>query len=348
MMYRMKQLHHPLLFALSRRLLQAKPLQHHKPTAWVRFFSQEKTKGLTDTLPPGSSTVSKPSSDSVKSTLTKPSLKERIMAELRHYWHGTKLFGAETKASCGILKRYYFPGDAKAVELTRRELLQLARSRVDVLKLFPFMIFVIVPFLEFALPVVLKFFPNMLPSTFESVEQREAKYMRVEEKRRAVATMLRAWLQANHSSVLEKFDLEPSTNLPGRVAHLRKLSIGFASPSTPLSQPLLGHVSRFLGHATYYPSAVLISRLRTALSNIRADDLLIQKEGGPAKLTLDELRAACFVRGIPVLDGNVERMQRELLEWIEWTTKEVSHVSLEWILCHALRLSEAKTVSRTN
>ena len=35
------------------------------------------------------------------------------------------------------------------------------------MRLIPFSVFVVVPFMEFLLPVALKLFPNMLPSTFE-------------------------------------------------------------------------------------------------------------------------------------------------------------------------------------
>ena len=45
--------------------------------------------------------------------------------------------------------------------------LQLKRTTQDLLRLVPFSVFVIVPFMEFLLPVALKLFPNMLPSTFE-------------------------------------------------------------------------------------------------------------------------------------------------------------------------------------
>ena len=41
------------------------------------------------------------------------------------------------------------------------------RTTQDLLGLIPFAVFVIVPFMEFLLPVALKLFPNMLPSTFE-------------------------------------------------------------------------------------------------------------------------------------------------------------------------------------
>ena len=44
---------------------------------------------------------------------------------------------------------------------------QLKRTTQDLLRLIPFAVFVVVPFMEVLLPVALKLFPNMLPSTFE-------------------------------------------------------------------------------------------------------------------------------------------------------------------------------------
>ncbi len=49
----------------------------------------------------------------------------------------------------------------------RRERKQLTRTTADVFRLVPFIIFLVVPFMEVLLPVALKVFPNMLPSTFE-------------------------------------------------------------------------------------------------------------------------------------------------------------------------------------
>ena len=45
----------------------------------------------------------------------------------------------------------------------------------DVFRLVPFSVFVIVPFMELLLPVALKLFPGMLPSTFTTSSQREEK-----------------------------------------------------------------------------------------------------------------------------------------------------------------------------
>lgn len=60
--------------------------------------------------------------------------------------------------------------------------MQLKRTTVDLLRLIPFSVFVIVPFMEFLLPVALRLFPNMLPSTFESgmaSAEKERKLLRV-------------------------------------------------------------------------------------------------------------------------------------------------------------------------
>lgn len=45
--------------------------------------------------------------------------------------------------------------------------LKLRRTTGDLLRLIPFVPFLVIPFMELLLPVALKLFPNMLPSTFE-------------------------------------------------------------------------------------------------------------------------------------------------------------------------------------
>ena len=55
----------------------------------------------------------------------------------------------------------------------RRERKQLTRTTADVFRLVPMLVFVLVPFMELLLPVALKLFPNMLPSTFEDKLKKE-------------------------------------------------------------------------------------------------------------------------------------------------------------------------------
>jgi hypothetical protein len=86
----------------------------------------------------------------------------KIKKELHHYWVGTKLLYTEIKTTIKIVWRLLHGG-----KLSRRERRQLVRTTTDLLRVIPFLVIVIVPFMEFSLPVLLKLFPNMLPSTFE-------------------------------------------------------------------------------------------------------------------------------------------------------------------------------------
>ena len=52
--------------------------------------------------------------------------------------------------------------------------MQLVRTTADMFRLVPFAVFIIVPFMEFLLPVALKLFPNMLPSTFKEKDKEVA------------------------------------------------------------------------------------------------------------------------------------------------------------------------------
>ncbi len=69
---------------------------------------------------------------------------------------------SEIKVTKQILQRV-----VQGHELTRRERNQLVRTSTDLFRLIPFAIIVVIPFMELLLPVLLKVFPNMLPSTFE-------------------------------------------------------------------------------------------------------------------------------------------------------------------------------------
>lgn len=53
---------------------------------------------------------------------------------------------------------------------------QLVRTTSDLFRLLPFSVFIIIPFMEFLLPVALKLFPGMLPSTFETANEKVYSY----------------------------------------------------------------------------------------------------------------------------------------------------------------------------
>lgn len=88
--------------------------------------------------------------------------KKEIQATLHHYWVGFKLLGVDVKISSKLLLKL-----ARGKTLSRREKQQLTRTTADIFRLVPLSVFIVVPFMEFLLPVFLKLFPNMLPSTFQ-------------------------------------------------------------------------------------------------------------------------------------------------------------------------------------
>lgn len=85
---------------------------------------------------------------------------------LRHVYHGFRLFFINTRLAWKYSRQL-----KKGVALTRRERLLLESSTQDLLRLVPFSFFIVVPFAELLLPVALKMFPGLIPSTFESESQ---------------------------------------------------------------------------------------------------------------------------------------------------------------------------------
>lgn len=49
---------------------------------------------------------------------------------------------------------------------------QFVDTVTDLFRLLPFSVFIIVPFLEFTLPIFIKFFPGMLPTTFQTKDDK--------------------------------------------------------------------------------------------------------------------------------------------------------------------------------
>ncbi|KIY96009.1 hypothetical protein MNEG_11952, partial [Monoraphidium neglectum] len=89
-------------------------------------------------------------------------VKKTVKHEAHHYWVGTKLLATDVRIASGLAFKAM-----RGNTLTRRERRQLTRTTADIVRLVPMIVILLVPFMELALPVLLKIFPNMLPSTFE-------------------------------------------------------------------------------------------------------------------------------------------------------------------------------------
>ncbi|KAF8984113.1 hypothetical protein BGZ46_008834 [Entomortierella lignicola] len=280
--------------------------------------------------------------------LQRRQLWERVKKELIHYWHGTKLLGKEIEVSLALASRL-----AQGNKLTRREQQQLRKTSRDLLRLIPFSVFVIVPFMEFLLPVALKLFPNMLPSTFEDSLTQQEKIRKLAKVRLEMAKFLQESIKepnihgTRRAAVAQEFDEffkkiratgeQPSTQELLHIASLFPEGLTFDS----FSRPQLISVCRYMNLNAIGTSTILRYQIQIKMNSIKKDDKLIAEEGVNS-LTTKELQIACQHRGIPTNGVSSERLRRELTQWLDiHLTHSIPHSIL--ILSRALSLSDTTT-----
>ncbi|XP_045769487.1 mitochondrial proton/calcium exchanger protein isoform X3 [Maniola jurtina] len=276
----------------------------------------------------------------------KKSLKERIMGELRHYYHGFRLLFIEVRISASLLFKIL-----KGHSLTRREHRLLVTTIGDLFRMVPFIVFIVVPFLEFALPVFIKLFPNMLPSTFESRSQTEAKLKQHLKVKLEMAKFFQETLdqmapQASnrHSELAKEFTgFFNKIRTSGDVAtseEIMKFSKLFEDEITldSLQRPHLVALCKVLNVSTIGTSAMLRFHLRMKLRSLAADDKMIAKEGVDS-LNFSELQQACKARGMRAYGVSEERLRKELRNWLDLSLNEKVPQSL-LLLSRALMVPE--------
>lgn len=301
---------------------------------------------------------------------SKPSLWIRFKQEVDHYKQGSVKFGQETKASFNILLKLYKSNSIDT--LSRRERMQLARTGADMLRLVPFSIFVLVPFLELLLPIFIKLFPNMLPSTFENSETRKNRIDAISHSRKTAhdalhlvlldlttsqdktnssslspspssttsyltlsAKKLSEILQETHISTASHPIKERLSELGSLIQSNKISSTGFTPES--LSTQHLNAICSLLGITSLkskgkqtLPIVKIVNsrliflgtdalrrfRLRTHLQELKKDDKLISLEGVDSLLPA-ELVQACQMRGIPTLNLDTTKSEKEYLETLK-------------------------------
>lgn len=239
-------------------------------------------------------------------------LMKRIQDELVHYYHGFRLLFINVGVSWNFFVRL-MNGD----QLTRREKKQLIRTTSDLFRLVPFSVFIIVPFMELTLPIFLKFFPNMLPSTFQTASERDAKSKATLKVKLEMAKFLQQTLDemaingdGRQSRTAKEFadffaKMRNSGRQPASVEDILKFSKLFEDEITldSLNRAQLMALCRVLEIPPIGPGNLLRFQLRTRLRHLAADDKLIKKEGVDS-LSVAELQAVCRARGMRSLGGN--------------------------------------------
>ncbi|PPR03519.1 hypothetical protein CVT24_007005 [Panaeolus cyanescens] len=244
---------------------------------------------------------------------------KKVKHEAQHYWHGSKLLVSEVRISSGLQWKILQGGT-----LTRRERRQLKRTTQDLLRLVPFAVFIVVPFMELLLPVALKLFPNMLPSTFEdkfAAEEKQRKLLRVrlDMAKFLQETLRESGLKANAhilgSDAFKEFFRKASES--PSAADIINVARLFDDDLTldNLSRPQLVSMSRYMGLNAFGTDNFLRGAIRARLLHLRRDDQLINAEGVDS-LSTSELQAACQSRGIRTSGVSPARLREELAMWI--------------------------------
>jgi len=266
------------------------------------------------------------SSDNEAVAVPKKSLWVRFVAEVKHYYHGFKLLGLDVRIASRSLWRILH-----GEKLLRRELNQFRRAVSDIFRLVPFSVFIIIPGAELALPLAIKLFPNMLPSTFETFSKRETRL----KKELRVKLEMSKFLQdtVEEIAVRTKKSSKKSDAADDFISFLQKIR-GAEEP--PTNTEILKHAKFFKDQLTLdnmsrqqllalckliqVPAVgyddLLRFLLQMKLNSISEDDKMIQEEGINS-LTDGELMSACQARGMRALGLSKQRLQTQLSEWID-------------------------------
>jgi len=266
-----------------------------------------------------------------KEVQVKKSLGERVMAELKHYYSGFKLLYLDVKISSKIIWK-----TVHGKTLSRRENRQLVRTVSDLFRLVPFSVFIIVPFMELLLPVALKLFPGMLPSTFTSADEREVKLRRALKAKLEYARFLQKTLDSmgptdsssHHSKSASEFvkyydKMKAGTAEPVTNKDILKFSKLFEDEITldNMTRGQLVAICRLLEFTPIGTNAFLRFQIEMQLRKLKADDVIIAKEG-VEQMTVAELQTACKERGMRAVGLTKEKLVNQLKQWIELSTNE--------------------------
>jgi len=206
--------------------------------------------------------------------------------------------------------------------------MQLKRTTQDLLRLIPFSFFLIVPFMELLLPVALKLFPNMLPSTFADSFKEDEKKRKLLKVRLEMAKFLQETVRESGikspDKIKESEDFKeffrkvrstgenPTTDEVVNVSRLFEDDLTLDN----LTRPQLVSMCRYMNINAFGTDNFLRYTIRDRMKKLKEDDKQIQSEGIDS-LSTAELQHACQSRGIRTIGVSEEHLRHELGQWID-------------------------------
>jgi len=247
---------------------------------------------------------------------------------LKHLWVGTKLLAKNTQIATRLVMRV---GEGKPLSRSQQKLLM--RTSTDLLRLIPFSFFILIPFMEIFLPVALKVFPNMMPTTFMDKKEREKKQAKTLQSNIKSAQQLRdVMLERVHLVSLED-DQHKSDEAVEFAVFLEKLRRGIQLNKKEVTRAAHFFKDEFtidglgrsqlsdmagamgIGVSQYASDGILRFQIRRNLRIIQADDRQLYWEGVDS-LALDDLIEANDMRGLPHNGLTNEQMRKQLNRWL--------------------------------
>lgn len=322
----------------------------------VRAFSatpkgQEDAAKTKSVATPNESTAAVVESTNARPESRAAALWKHIKHEAQHYWLGTKLLGKEVGISAGIVQQIL-----RGEELTRREYRQLRNTSADLLKMIPFAVFILVPFMEAFLPLALWLFPGMLPSTFQQEWKKEDEMKRKLKARIEVARFLQDAVDEMANNLKKKSDqggtaaefthfMAKVQNGDARVTNeqIVRFSKLFNDDITldSVGRLQLVNLCRLLEMPTFGSDSMLKFQLLQRMRAIKADDEMIHAEG-VNELTLGELREALAYRGMRSVGLSKEAYAADLEGWLDLSLRKAVPTTL-LLMSRAFKITQTST-----
>jgi LETM1 and EF-hand domain-containing protein 1 len=185
--------------------------------------------------------------------------------------------------------------------------------------------------MELLLPVALKLFPNMLPSTFENKKLAEEKKRKLLKVRLEMARFLQETIA--ESGTLSSQSDNSDQDCQDFANFFRKIRMTGEQPTTEnllkiaskfedeltlsnLSRPQLVSMCRYMNINAFGTDNILRFRIQNRMRQLKLDDRVIQQEG-IENLTKPELNTACAARGIRTIGNTSDRLRDELAQWLD-------------------------------
>ncbi|KAL6078222.1 hypothetical protein QOT17_001826 [Balamuthia mandrillaris] len=250
----------------------------------------------------------------------KPSVRERISTFMTGMKEGFTKFKENNTNARAAQRKQKEQGDEA---LNRAEVRLIQNHAKDVFALFPFGFFALV--LPEAIPFILLWFPSMVPSTFRPMFISEkSKRKQVEQQNLAMEQMahLLASSPPNKASFAVFYNYLKSMEQPSNNNNYSSELLQWKEEA--LSSDRLVATCKFMTIPTRMrPEWYLRRSLSKALTNLIADDQLIQKDGGIRSLKAVDLKEACEERKLIIYnqDTTVKQQQKYLEKWLELSQK---------------------------